>query len=114
MNEYKQEVLNFCQRRVSEFPTNFLGSSGNDTGMKKLHVTLNLEDPALKRIKHLKIIIANILGCRASELMLQNVEYGCVLVTFLLTTAVERRLFLDGIILTTEQETILKKEHVTY
>ena len=55
MNEYKQEVLNFCQRRVSEFPPNFLGSSGNDAGMKKLYITLNLEDPALKRIKHLKI-----------------------------------------------------------
>ena len=48
--------------------------------------------------------------------MLQSVEYGCVLVTFLVTAAVERRLFLDGIILTAEQdqETILKKVHVTY
>ena len=112
MKAYKEEVLKFCQRRVSEFPPNCLGSSGNNAGMKKLYVTLDLDDPALKRIKHLKIIIANILGCRASELVLQNVEYGCVLVTFLLATAVGRRLVLDGRILTTEQKSILKKEHV--
>ena len=113
MKEYKEEVQQFCKRRVSEFPRDSLGSGGNDSGMKKMYVTLNLDDPALKRIQHLKIVIANILGCRASELVLQNIEYGSVLVTFLLTAAVGARLFLEKRALTAKQKAALKDQHVT-
>ena len=86
MKEYKGEVEMYCRRRVSEFPPNSLGSSSNNTGMKKLCVKLALDDPALQSIRHLKMVIANILGCRTSDLVLQNVESGSVLVTYLVKT----------------------------
>ena len=110
VKEYKEEVQQFCERRVSEFPRDSLGNGGTDPGMKKLYVKLNLDDPALKRIKDLKIVIANILGCRASELVLQNIEYGSVLVTFLLTAAVGTRL--EGRVLTAKQTAALKDQRV--
>ena len=88
MKEYKEEVLIFCRRRVSELPRNSLGSSSNHTGMKKLCVKLALDDPALQSIKHLKMLIANILGCRTSDLVLQNIEPGSVLVTYFVNTTV--------------------------
>ena len=115
MKEYKEEVERFCQRRVSEVPPNSLGNSGNNIiGKKKLYVTLDLSDPALKRIRHLKIFIANILGCRASDLILLNIGTGSVLVTFLLTAAIGARLYLEERILTTEQKAALWEEHVTF
>lgn len=90
MKEYKEEVEIYCRRRVSELPPNSLanGSSSNNTGMKKLCVLLALDDPALQSIRHLKMDIANILGCRTSDLVLQNVELGSVSVTYLVNATV--------------------------
>jgi hypothetical protein len=94
MKEYKEEVLIFCQRKVSELPPNSLGSSNssNNTGMNKLCIKLALDDPALQRIKHLKMAIANILGYHTSDLVLQNIEPGSVLVTYLVNATVGAQL----------------------
>ena len=75
VKEYKEEVRCFFKRRVSEIPCDSQpGSGGNDPGMKKLCVTLILDDPSLERIERLSIIIANILGCHASELVLRDIH----------------------------------------
>ena len=92
MKEYKGEVEIFCRRRVSELPPNSLGSSSTNTGMKKLCVKLALDDPALHTIRHLKMTIANILGYRTSDLVLQNVEPGSVLVTYSVNDTVGAKL----------------------
>ena len=92
MKEYKEEVEMYCRRRVSEFPPNSLGSSSNNTGMKKLCIVLALDDPALQSIRHLKMTIANILGCRTSDLVLQNIQPGSVLVTYLVNDTVGAKL----------------------
>ena len=88
IKEYKEEVEMYCRRRVSEIPPNSLGSSSNNTGMKKLCVVLALDDPALQSIRHLKMAIANILGCRTSDLVLQNIQPGSVFVTYLVNDTV--------------------------
>ena len=109
---YSEEVKKFCERRVSELPPDSLGNSAiNDDGMKKLRVVLNLDDPALKRIKDLKIVIANILECRASQLVLQDIKGGSVLVTFLLTASIGARIFRKS--LSDKQKAALRDEHVT-
>ena len=111
MKEYTKEVKMFCNRRISELPPDFLGNgASNDGGMKKICVVLNLDDPALKRIKDLKIVIANILECRASQLVLQDIKCGSVLVTFLLTASVGARIFRKS--LSDKQKASLKEEHV--
>jgi hypothetical protein len=112
MKEYKEEVEIYCRRRVSELPPNSLGSSSKNTGMKKLCVKLALDDPALQSIRHLKMAIANILGCRTSDLVLQNVEPGSVLATYLVNATigaqlVERRM-------TDKQEAVLKANKVIW
>jgi hypothetical protein len=92
MQQYKEDVVTYCQRRVSELPPNSLGGSSNDTGMKKLCILLALDDPALQNIKYLKMDIANILGCRTSDLVLQNVEPGSVLATYTINATVGAQL----------------------
>ena len=109
MKEYKEEVKMYCQRRVSELPPSSLGSSSNHTGMKKLCAKLVLDDPALQSIRHLQMAIANILLCRSSDLVLQNVEPGSELV--INTTAgvklVEGRMI-------AKQKAVLKANKVTW
>ena len=84
MFEYSKEVKKFCERRVSEFQSDSPhgGNDHCDTVMEKLHITLNLSDPPLKHIKNLKIVIANILQCKASNLILHDVGCGSVVVLF--------------------------------
>ena len=112
MEEYKEEVQMFCQRRVSELPPNSLDSSGNITGMRKLCVLLDLDDPALQRVRHLKMAIAIILGCRTSDLVLQNIEPGSVLVTYLVNGTLGEKLFERR--MTAKQKTSLKENNVTW
>ena len=111
MKEYTVELKKFCERRVSEFPSGSLGNDSKHPGMEKLYVTLNLNDPFLKRIKDLKVVFANILGCPASKLVLQNIESGSVLVTFLITTTLGSKMF-ERSSLTDEQKEELRKEQV--
>ena len=111
MKEYTVEVKKFCERRISEFPSGSLGSGIKHPGMEKLYVMLNLNDPFLKRIKDLKVVFANILGCPASKLVLQNIENGSVLVTFLITATLGAELF-ERTSLTDKQKEELRKEQV--
>ena len=110
MKEYGEKVKRFCERRVTEFPAGSLnnGTDHAGPGMKKLIVALNLKDPSLKRIKQIKVVVANILGCPASKLILYDIEDGSVLVTFLVVGAK----LLETRSLTPEQEDALRKEYV--
>lgn len=112
MKEYKEEVQMFCQRRVSELPPNSLDSSVNNAGMRKLCILLDLDDPALQHIRHLKMAIANILGCRTSDLVLQSIEPGSVLVTYLVNATVGAKLFETR--MTAKQKAALKSNNVTW
>ena len=112
MKEYKEEVEMYCRRRVSEFPPDSLASSSNHTGMKKLCVNLALDDPALQSIRHLKMAIANILGCRTSDLVLQNVEPGSVLVTYSVNDTICAKLIEQR--MTAKQKAALKANKVMW
>ena len=102
----------FCQRRVSELPSNSLGSSGNNAGMKKVCILLALDDPALQSAKHLKMAIANILGCRSSDLVLQNIEPGSVLAMYLVNATVGAKIFERRV--TASQKAALKVNKVMW
>ena len=92
--QYKDEVQKFCERRVSELPNGSLeDSSTRYEGMEKLVVKLNLDDPVLSRIKYLKEVIANILGVRASRIILQDIKAGSIVVTFLIAATLGKELF---------------------
>ena len=109
MKEYSEEVKRFCERRVSEFPRDSLCSDTNHDGMKELYIVFDLTDPSLNRIKHLKFVVANILGCPASKLVLVNIGGGSVVATFLITTSLIAKLICS---LTKEQEDALKAAQV--
>ena len=111
MKEYSEKVKQFCERSVTELPSGFLGSDTDHTGKKKLLVRLDLKDPSLKHIKDVKVVIANILGCQASNLVLHDIENGSILVTFLVVASIGAELF-ETKSLTSEQEDLLRKEHV--
>lgn len=111
MREYSEKMGRFCERRVSEFPLGSLSDGTDHAGMKKLHVMLDLTDPTLINVRRVKMVIANILGCSASTLVLHNIENGSVLVTFLVVMSPGAELFETGL-LTAKQENALKEEHV--
>ena len=92
LEQYKRDVRDFCERRISEYPK---GSLDND-GIDKVVVTLDLQDPLIKHVLNLKEVIADILGEEASKLVLQNVGSGSVVVTYLIATSVGEKLFLES------------------
>ena len=107
MEAYSIELKRFCERRVSEVPPDVLKKFNNDQeGMEKLVVTLDLNDPPLNHIKHLKEKIANILCERASNLLLYDIGKGSILVTFLM---MGKSIFVK-LPLTAEQIASFKKE----
>ena len=94
LNQYKCDVQQFCERRVSEFPPGSLNNGTDIEGMDKLVVRLDLEDPSLKHVQNLKETIANILGEPASKLVIYDIGNGSVVVTFLIPTSLGEALFL--------------------
>ena len=66
LQEYREQLASFCNRRVSSF-------DDGDQHAERLHVEFDLNDPAVRRVRNLKIVIANILVCRASELILHDI-----------------------------------------
>lgn len=108
--EYGDAVKIFCERRISEFPNDSLHNGVDHQGMEKLYIWLDLTDPSLNRIKHLKEVIANILGRKASKLILENIARGSVCVTFLIATSLGEALFEKGS-LTDQQKDAFRREH---
>ena len=94
LDQYKHDVRQFCECRVSEFPEGSLNNGTDSEGMEKLIVRLDLEDPSLKYVQNLKEIIANILGQKASKLVLCDIGSGSVIVTFLIPTSLGETLFM--------------------
>ena len=112
-SQYKDEVQMFCEcYRVYELPGSSLEDSNKRERMNKLIVRLNLDDPVLSRIKHLKEVIANILGVQASKLILENIEGGSVKVIFLIAASLGKELFVKKS-LTTKQLYALSEAGVT-
>ena len=95
LDDYKGDVQQFCERRVSEFPPGSLNSSTDSEGMDKLVVTLDLQDPSLRHVRGLKEVIANVLGQPASKLVLYDIGIGSIVVTFLIVTSLGEKLFLE-------------------
>ena len=95
LGQYKKDVRRFCERRVSELPPDSLNNGMDIKGMDKLVVTLDLEDPSLRHVLHLKEVIADILGQPASKLVLCNIEKGSITVTFWMATSLGEELFFN-------------------
>ena len=76
MDKYNHELRSFCQRRVSraEFPDSY--GIGENSGRKKLRIALDLNDPTVRRVRNLEVVIANILGRQASEVALHDIGSG--------------------------------------
>ena len=111
MKEYRIKAKVFCERRVSEFQPGSIRSNIDHTGMEEICVTLDMNDFYLKRIKNIKVIIANILGCSASKLVVKSIEIGSVEVVFLVVASVGDNLF-GARKFTPEQEENLRNEHI--
>ena len=113
LEQYKEEVQQFCTRRVSELPQGSLNNGNDIEGMDKLIVTLDLKDPSLRHVLDLKEIIANILGKPASKLVLCDIGSGSVVVIFWIATSLGKELFLKKPdVFTQEQRDRLKDAHV--
>lgn len=107
LEQYKHDVQQFCEHRVSKFPSGSLNSHLDIEGMDKLVVKLDLQDPLLKTVLHIKEVIATILQQPASKLVLCDIAPGCVIVTFWIATSLGEELFLkslDAEILTQKQK----------
>ena len=96
LDQYKRDVQQFCERRVSEFPPGSLYNGTDNEGMDKLVVVLDLKDPSVKHVQGLKEVIANILGQPASKLVLYDIGIGSIVVTFLMATSLGEKLFLEA------------------
>lgn len=116
LDQYKYDVQQFCNRNVSEFPPGSLNNGTDNEGMDKLIVTLDLKDPSLRHVRSLKEVIANILGQPSSKLVLYDVGIGSIVVTYLISSLLGEKLFLETTgtakILTPEQEDQLLKANV--
>lgn len=102
MSEYDELLRQFCERRISELPPNFLSTGTDAEGVEKVNVTLNMDDLSLKNIKDIKAEIAVILDIPPSRLTICHIGAGSVIITFLIGAEIEKMF----------EMTVLSKEQV--
>ena len=75
LQTYCSELSAFCQRRILKSSDSL---DDSHTEKRKLQFALDFKDPAVRHIpgKSLKIAIANILECQASDLTLHDIGSG--------------------------------------
>ena len=115
LEQYKEDVRQFCERRVSELPPGSLNNGTDIEGMDKLIIVLDLQDPSLRlsHVLRLKEVIADILGQPASKLVLCDIENGSIVVIFWMAISLGEELFLSkSPPLTQTQEEKLKEAGV--
>ena len=113
LDQYKRDVLKFCERRVSEVPQGSLRSGSYNEGMNSLVVVLDLEDPSLEHVLNLKEVIANILGQPASKLVLYDIGKGSVVVTYLITTSLGEELFAGKLLAQKQKDKLLEAKVIS-
>lgn len=101
MKKHLQKLEEFCNRRVSELPTNiFPLSSGTEsqlqTAIKRDQLTIKWvhdENPRLRDIKLIKRKICKILNLDPAILEIKNIGKGCVKITFSIFEDISKFLF---------------------
>lgn len=94
LQEYTCRFDVFCKRKIFEVPPNVY-SSGHERKNNKLFVVLATEDliKTLSDVKRAQRKIASLFGFRASEIKLELVDYGSVILTFSISLALSKDLF---------------------
>ena len=113
LKQYNDDVRRFCESRVSELPPGSLNNGTDIEGMDKLVVTLDLQDPLLSNVLHLKEVIATILGLPASKLVLHDIGTGSIVVTFLVATSLGEKLFITKTLTQKQRDQLLEANVVS-
>ena len=99
LKSYNEKLQNFCQRRIFELPS-LPSGSGNGTGsalspwQKKFSVKLNVrEDITCKDLLRIRRRIAKILRVNLAALSINDVNPGCVQLTFLIPKFIAQGIF---------------------
>ena len=97
LTEYYEKLHKFCERRIFELP---LPESGSGTGntvsprQEKFIVKLDVSGgTTCKEVRQIKGKIAKILHISRATLMIDNVDAGCVQLTFLIPRFVAQEMF---------------------
>ena len=97
MKSYDEELHNFCKRRIFELP---LPQSSSSTGnalspkQEKFNVKLNVrEETTGKDLLRIRRKIARILHVKLATLVIDQVDVGCVQLTFLIPKFVAEEVF---------------------
>ena len=86
IEEYQKELQLFCERRVSEVPKGFIQRKRSEHDQQdKVIIKLKLDDPRLRDIKDLKTKLCDVMGIEPATLQIEDIQQGCVEVTFLVS-----------------------------
>ena len=114
LSNYENQFESYCRNRISgPHPVVFTSEALNkERSAEKLLIKLDAEWEGipLADIKRFHCKVASILQVRQESLLIQKVQKGCVLFTFLIREAVALRILENG--LTRSQETALQEERV--
>lgn len=83
MSKYNELLRQFCERRISELPLNFLSTGTDAEEAEKAIVILNMKDPSLEKIRDVKAAIADILNKPPSKFTIYDIGPGSVILTLL-------------------------------
>lgn len=117
VEEYTAKLERFCRNRIVNCPPDCLKNDHQSDGRgNKIYVKLNLKilNVPVANILAFKCCLADILHLRPSDLILLSIGDGSILVTYMVLACVGDHIFEKGPdSLSSEQQTALKREHVT-
>ena len=97
LKSYDEELLTFCKRRIFELPLPVSGSGTGDVlspKQEKFNVKLNVrQDTTCKDLLRIRRKIAQILHVKLAALIIDNVDSGCVQLTFLVPKFIAGKIF---------------------
>ena len=96
IKNYKEDVEDFCEHRVSELPPGSLNNGTDMKGMDKLVITLDLQDALLSHVLDIKEAVANILQIPTSTLILHDIGKGSVVITLWIASSLGEKLLLES------------------
>ena len=93
LQEYIQQLKEFCKRRIFEVPPHAYGSESKKQNWTKLTFKLDKKVPTLEDIRETQRLIAQILDLKPSTLYLCCVNEGCVQLLYLIPSFVAEVVF---------------------
>ena len=114
LEEYEAHFKQYAQQRLPKGMKHIEVGSGARKGGKQLVIKIDREweQVTFSDLDKLRGTFASILGIRRSDLYLANIREGCIMMTFMITEELARRLLSSKSCLTSTQVKSLKHEGV--